>query len=244
MSGQRRLAVVIGGAQRVGRAICVELASAGYDLIVTYCRSLDDAKVTQQSCITNGAKTDLYSLDLMDLEAVDIFADQLNQDHPKVDTLIFNAARYVQTPWETVDADELQAHHRVNVISPLLLTRSLTGSLRRACGNVVFMADIHAMGRPRLHYPAYLISKAAVVEMVRVLALELAPEIRVNGVAPGVVAWPNDAIPAEISRYEQKIPLKRAGTPQNAAQTVRFLATDAHYITGEIIRVDGGRSLT
>ncbi len=113
-------------------------------------------------------------------------------------------------------------------------------------GAVVAMADIHAMGLPRPAFSAYAMSKAALVEMVRSLARELAPRVRVNGVAPGVVAWPEQGYESESgaqAAYLKRVPLARAGAPEEAAAAVAWLAMDATYVTGQILRLDGGRSL-
>jgi pteridine reductase len=112
---------------------------------------------------------------------------------------------------------------------------------------VIAFTDIHSMGRPRKDFSAYSMSKAAITEMVYTLARDLGPEVRVNAVAPGVVAWPeegNDADPDMQRKYVRRIPLGRPGTPDDAAEVVRWLAFDATYLTGEVIRVDGGRWLT
>jgi pteridine reductase len=108
------------------------------------------------------------------------------------------------------------------------------------------MCDIHASERPRKNFAAYSMSKAALEQMVRVLALELAPKVRVNGVAPGVVAFPDsgaESDPEMQARYLKRVPLARSGTPEEAAEAVRWLALDATYTTGEVVRVDGGRWL-
>jgi pteridine reductase len=113
-------------------------------------------------------------------------------------------------------------------------------------GSIVAMCDIHAMGRPRKEYLAYSMSKAALAEMVQTLARELAPRVRVNGVAPGVVVFAEsgaDADPAMQKAYLSRVPLGRSGTPEDAARAVRWLAMEATYVTGEIVRLDGGRWL-
>jgi pteridine reductase len=140
--------------------------------------------------------------------------------------------------------------YRVNAIAPLLLSKKLAGALSRSDlpggGSIVAMADIHAMGLPRPGFIAYAMSKAALVEMVRALARELAPKVRVNGAAPGVVAWaPGEYEGNEAAQraYLSRVPLERAGTPEDAGAVVRWLALEARYVTGQIIRVDGGRSL-
>jgi pteridine reductase len=136
-------------------------------------------------------------------------------------------------------------------VAPLILTARLAPLLRESerpgGGSVVAMVDILAMGKPRRDFVAYSMSKAALAEMVRSSARDLAPHVRVNGVAPGVVAWPDagaEATPEAQERYLRRVPLGRSGTPEEAAEVVRWLALDATYVTGEIIRVDGGRSIT
>ncbi|MBZ0173377.1 MAG: SDR family oxidoreductase, partial [Phycisphaerales bacterium] len=135
-------------------------------------------------------------------------------------------------------------------LSPLALSAALAGALASSPlpgrGAIVAMLDIHAEGLPRAGHAAYAMSKAALGAMVRSLAVDLAPSVRVNGVAPGVVAWPEvgpEADPTMQERYLSQVPLGRAGAPQDAAGAVAFLALDAAYTTGHVLRVDGGRSL-
>jgi pteridine reductase len=167
-----------------------------------------------------------------------------------VDILVHNASIYGRASLTDVSAEHALEMYRVNAIAPLLLTKALAASLGQSTltggGAVVAMADIHAMGLPRPGFSAYAMSKAALVEMVRSLAQELAPRVRVNGVAPGVVAWPEtgyEADEAARQTYLKRVPLRRAGTPEDAAGAVAWLALDAPYVTGQILRIDGGRSL-
>ena len=132
----------------------------------------------------------------------------------------------------------------------MLLTKHLAAKLAdsplKGGGAVVALCDMHAMGRPRKDFSAYSMSKAALAEMVQSLARELAPKVRVNGVAPGVVAFPeagHESDPEMQKAYLSRVPLQRAGTPEDAAEAVRWLALDATYVTGEIVRLDGGRWL-
>jgi pteridine reductase len=138
----------------------------------------------------------------------------------------------------------------VNAVAPLLLTRGVVALLRESPlaggGSVVCLCDIHAMGHPRKGFSAYAMSKAALAEMVRGLALELAPRVRVNGIAPGVVAFPESGYESDAAmqeRYLKRVPLGRSGTPEDAAGAVTWLALEAAYVTGEIVRVDGGRGI-
>jgi pteridine reductase len=127
--------------------------------------------------------------------------------------------------------------------SPLLLAQAFEALLRQARGHVVNMVDLLAE-RPWPQYMPYCASKAALANLTLSLARELAPDVTVNGIAPGVVEWPPDYPEAEKQKYLKRVPLSRAGTPQDVANLVHFLATGGSYITGQIIRLDGGRSIT
>jgi pteridine reductase len=162
--------------------------------------------------------------------------------------LIHNASTYGPTPLGRITLDDVQRHLRVNALSPLLLTQAAAEPLRQSRleggGSVVFFSDIHVLGRPRRDYLAYTMSKSALTGVIQSLARELAPRIRVNAIAPGVIAWPEGTSRSEIDAYEKRIPLGRSGTPEDAARLVRWLVLEAGYVTGEIIRLDGGRWLT
>lgn len=243
--GDRPVALVTGGAKRVGRATCDELARAGCDVVLTYHTSEDDARSAARDLGGRAVR-----MDLDDLDEVERVAESLAADLPRLDVLVHNASIYGQSPLTELRAADLLRHARVNALAPALLTARLADRLRASTlahgGAVVAMCDIHSMGRPRKNFLAYSMSKAALEELVRTLARDLAPEVRVNAVAPGVVAWPEEGYESddEAQRaYIRRVPLRRAGTPEDAARTVRWLALDAGYVTGEVIRLDGGRWL-
>ncbi len=275
-SATRPIAVITGAARRVGRAIAIDLAAAGYDLVLTYNHSRDEIESAAEAChvaasnvltqrntpIHNESALDededpddgaasgadiqiaLHQVDLTDEADIDKFAAWLENHLPRLDALIHNASRYTTTTWGKVTAEEALEHFQVNAVAPLLLTQAVRDPLRQSNGTVILFSDIHVLGRPRRNLAAYNLSKAAATELVHTLARELAPDVRVIGVAPGVVAWPDDAPDEEVRQYESRIPLARSGKPDDAAQLVRFLISrDAGYITGEIIRLDGGRFL-
>lgn len=245
MSGDATsLGLVTGGARRVGRAICLELARAGCDIVLTCRTRLREAEETAAQCRAAGVRASVERLDLDDLDAVSRFGQMFASAHGRLDLLVHNASIYERTPWGAVDPLAALRHWRINALAPLLLTEALAGSLTAARGLVVAMCDAHTLGRARRRYLAYSMSKAALAEMVRSLAREMAPHVRVCGIAPGVVAWPDDAEPSEIESYESRILLQRPGTPEDVARLVRFLWQDGTYLNGEIIRLDGGRSLT
>lgn len=251
MAGDRPIAVITGGARRVGKAICQSLARAGCDLVVTYNTSVEAARETALELTKMGAAVRLVRLPLEDADAVERTGAMLARDLPRLDILVHNASVYGPSPLDLVSAETFGLFWKVNTLAPLLLTKRLAPRLAESTlpggGAVVAMADIHAAGRPRREFAAYSMSKAALVEMVQSLARELGPKIRINAVAPGVVAWPesgHDANAAAQQAYLKNVPLERAGTPEEAAEAVRWLAMDAHYTTGQVIRVDGGRFLT
>ncbi len=239
------IALVTGGARRVGRAICDELARAGCSVVLTYNTSEDEAHRTAKEI---GGRA--VPLNLDDPDEVARVGASLASELPRVDVLVHNASVYDATRLHEFAAEDALRHYRVNALAPALLTAALASNLRASTlstgGAVVAMCDIHAMGRPRKDFLGYSMSKAALVELVRTLARDLAPDVRVNGVAPGVVAWPEEGYESDRAAQEaylKRVPLQRAGTPEDAARTVRWLALEAGYITGEIVRLDGGRWL-
>jgi pteridine reductase len=242
--------VVTGAAKRVGRAIALALAEAGCDLELTYRTSGEELAATAAEARSRAAQAGqtiavgLHQLDLDDLAAVEQFAATLRRGlGGGLAGLVHNASSYAPSPFGSIAAVDALRHLRINALAPLLLTQGLAEPLRRAGGAVVFFSDIHVLGRPRKRFAAYSLSKAATSDLVATLALELAPEVRVNGIAPGVVAWPDDAPAEERAAYEARIPLGRPGTPEDAAALVRWLLFEASYVTGEIVRLDGGRWL-
>jgi pteridine reductase len=248
---KRPVVLITGAARRVGRAIALEMARAGCDVQFTYNAAEDEAAQLARDLAEAGAEASFYRLDLGDEGAVESFARERADVLSELDVLIHNAAMYAPTPIAEFSAEVARRQFAVNALAPLVLTSRLAPALKKSGlpggAAVVAVADIHAMGRPRREYSAYLMSKAALVQMVESLALDLAPRVRVNGIAPGVVAWPNEgteAGPDGREKYLRRVPLGREGTPEDAARVVRWLALEATYVTGEVIRVDGGRWLT
>lgn len=250
-AARRPRALVTGAARRVGRATALELARSGCDVDITYRTSAREADATTAEIRALGADSAAFALDLDDTDAIAAFIAQYGQSADRLDVLVHNASIYHPTPLGELSAAGAERFMRVNAVSPLLLTAGLAELLRKSTlpigGAVVCMCDMHAMGRPRKDFAPYTMSKAAIVEMVRSLALDLAPSIRVTGVAPGVVAFPDEGYESDASmqeRYLSRVPLARSGAEEDAATTVRWLALEAGYVTGEIIRLDGGRWLT
>ncbi len=252
----RPLALITGGARRVGRATTLALARSGCDVIITFDRSAADAERTLSDALALGAdprRSRTLHLPLGSPDAIESDARVLASTLEILDVLVHNASTYIPTPLRDLTAHAALAAFHVNALAPAILSAHLAPILARSGlaggGAIVAMCDIHALGEhglPRRNHLAYAMSKGALAEMVRSLARELAPRVRVNGVAPGVAAWPEDgaeADPALQAAYLERVPLARAGTPDECAQTVRWLALDATYITGQILRFDGGRSM-
>jgi pteridine reductase len=255
--GERPIAIVTGAAKRVGRAIACSLARAGCDIVATYNTSSAAAEVTAEQVQIDAPRATiaLRHLDLSDLNSVDLFAAEMAEKLPRLEVLVHNASLYEPTPTHRVTPEACERFYRVNALAPLLLSRGLAAKLAKgriagSGGAIVTMCDIHAMGalgQPRRDHLAYSMSKAALLEMTLVLARELAPHVRVNAVAPGVVAFPEAGREAEAevqSKYLSRVPLGRAGTPADAAEAVTWLAMRATYCTGQVINVDGGRAIT
>ena len=239
-----KVALVTGGGKRVGRAAAVKLAQAGCHVALTYLTSKAEAEETAHMIHAAGAKAWLMQLDLNDPVAATRLRKELLKVSRRLDVLVSNASVFYRTPWGGIQREHWHEHLRVNLTAPVMITQELADILRAdEGGRVINFVDIHAMGRPRRDYLAYNVSKAALIEATRSLELEMAPKVTVNAVAPGVVAWAEDMSPTDRQAYVDRVPLKRAGAPEDAARVVLFLARDAEYLTGQVIQVDGGRWL-
>jgi pteridine reductase len=234
-----RVALVTGGAKRVGRAIVEKLAADGFAVAFTYHTSGDEAAELAQSIGGCAIAADLARPE----EAVEHIRTSFASFAARLDVLVNNASAYLPGRLERTDMNLMRRLNAIHVESPLLLVRAFEPLLRSARGHVINMVDLLAE-RPWPQYLAYCASKAALANLTLGLARELAPDVTVNGIAPGVIEWPDEYPPAEREKYLKRVPLQRAGTPQDAANLVHFLATTGSYITGEIIHVDGGRSIT
>jgi pteridine reductase len=229
----------------------MELARAGCDLLLTYRGSREEAHETATIARDLGAEVTMLPLALDDANAAEAAVAATLDTLHSLDVLVHNASTYAPSPMATLTAEAVRRDFEINALAPLLLSRAcaprLSRSLRPGGGAIIAMSDLHALQTPRRDFVSYSMSKAALTEMVRCLARDLAPKIRVNAVAPGVVAWPEDGYESDAEaqrRYLSRVPLSRAGTPEEAAKTVRWLALEATYITGQVICLDGGRSVT
>lgn len=243
MTGVQKVALVTGGAKRVGRAIVENLARAGFDILFTYLSSEADAAQTVAAVNSAGRRALAIRADLTDLpEGAERVARVVQAEFGRLDVLVNNASLYEQGHLETTNLDQMRRLWSIHVEAPLLLCQRLAPLLRQSRGHIINMVDLLAE-RPVPRYLAYCPSKAGLWNLTLGLARALAPEVTVNGIAPGAVEWPADFPAAERESYLKRVPLGRAGTPEDVAELVRFLCTSGSYITGQVIRLDGGRSI-
>jgi pteridine reductase len=242
MTTPRPTALITGGAKRVGRQIALTLAEAGYDLAITYNTSRDEAEEVVSLLNRAGAAAVAISADLTDPAAIDPIAKTVRDKFGRLDLLVNNASIYEPSGLADFQIPRAQAMWAIHVQTPLLLCRAFEKDLRAAHGHVVNMVDLMAE-KPMPSHAVYCASKAALWNLTLSLARELAPEVTVNAIAPGVVEWPAGYPESERENYLRRVPLGRAGTPQDVAQAVLFFCKPNSYVTGQIIRLDGGRSL-
>ena len=231
------MALVTGGAKRVGRAIVERLATAGFAVTFTYNSSEAEANDLARQIGGRAIKADLTD----PVNATAAIAHAVGDR--RLDVLVNNASLYQPGKLADTTPTTMWRVMAVHFESPLLLAQTFAKQLRASRGHIINMVDLLAE-RPWPQYMAYCASKAALVNLTLSLARELAPDVTVNGIAPGVVEWPPDYPEADKQNYLKRVPLKRAGTPQDVANLVQFLATGGSYINGQIIRLDGGRSVT
>ena len=236
--------LVTGAAKRVGRSIARELHAAGANIMVHYRTAVTDAEAiaAELNAVRQGSAF-CQQADLLDIEALSALVAKTVAHFGRLDALVNNASSFFATPLGRIDQSAWDDLMGSNLKAPLFLTQAAAPHLRAAHGAVVNITDIHAE-RPLSGYPLYCAAKAGLLGLTRALAIELAPEVRVNAVAPGPILWPDDSGFDQDARERivAHTLLKHEGSPQDIARTVRFLLNDAPYITGQVINVDGGRT--
>lgn len=241
LSQKRKVALITGGAKRVGRTVGLYFAARGYDLIVTYHRSQAEADSLVAEAGGLGASCQLIQADLRHLEAVDRVVASVKTG--RLDLLMHNASVFPKAGLEETTPELLAELFTLHVHTPLLLTRRLVPQLKAAKGHVLAMTDL-AASKPFKGYLAYSASKAALQNLMLGLAKTLAPEARANCIAPGAVEFPDNMPEEERAAYLKKVPLGRVGTAEEVARAAWFLTEEATYQTGTILTLDGGRSLS
>lgn len=235
-----RVALVTGAARRVGRAIALRLAAAGCRVAVQYHASAAAAAETATACGAANGRARTFEADLCDAEAAAELVQRVVAWGGRLDVLINNASVFEDMTIDSFTLAEWDRTLRVNLTAPLLLAHAGRHELRKARGRVVNLCDA-AIERPWPNHLAYVVSKGGLVTLTRVLARALAPDVNVVGVAPGVAAWPENYGDEFRERLTRKIPLQRAGAPEDIAAAVDYLLRDGDYVTGAVLPVDGGR---
>jgi pteridine reductase len=235
---------ITGGARRVGAAITRRLHAAGASVLVHYRDSDGDAaKLVAELNGVRPKSAAMVKAELLAPIAPRALLSAALESFGRLDLLVNNASAFFPVALGAIEASHWEELVGSNLRAPLFIAQQAAAELAKHEGAIVNIVDIHAE-RPLKGYPVYSIAKAGLAAMTRSLALELAPRVRVNGVAPGAIAWPEDGQfdPAERERVVATTPLGRTGTPEDIAQAVHFLAC-APYVTGQILAVDGGRSI-
>jgi pteridine reductase len=240
-----KVVLVTGGAKRVGAAIARRLHREGADLMLHYRGSEREARALRAEL--NAARGDSVALvqaDLLDIPGLSEIVKNTISRFERLDALVNNASTFFPTPVGEMTAATWESLVGANLRAPLFLSQAAAPHLKKTGGAIVNITDIHAE-RPLKNYVIYSIAKTGLVGLTRSLARELAPEVRVNGVAPGAIVWPEDGSWDDLARQRivSHTLLKRTGEPDDIARAVHYLIAEAPYVTGQIIAVDGGRSI-
>ncbi len=246
MNDETKVALVTGAAHRIGAQMARTLHHAGLNIVAHYGHSKDAATALVNEL--NEARADsatAIQADLTNLQDVALLAQRGIASWGHIDALVNNASRFYPTEVSNVTPETWADLMQANVRGPFFLSQALAPVLAERKGCIINIVDIYAE-RPLKGYSVYSISKAGIAMLTQSLATELGPDVRVNGISPGAILWPEDTAALNDSAKQsiiKKTALGREGSPADIAETARFLIQDAPYITGQIIAVDGGRSL-
>ena len=252
MALTRKVALVTGAATGIGRAAVVALAEAGFDVVINYSRSEQAARATAEMAQAKGAKTLLFKCDVSDDPSVRTMLDKTKEEFGRLDALVNNAGTTTEVKpkdFDAMTAEEWDRVFAVNVRGMFQVTRAAAPLLKEAHGSIVNTASIVGL-RPGPQPLPYAASKAAVISLTKLLALNLGPEIRVNAVAPGwvegdwMVRMLGDRYDDLMARRLKSTPLRRIVTPEDIAEVMVNLIVSNRMVTGEVIVIDGGYAVT
>jgi pteridine reductase len=239
-----KVTLVTGAARRIGAAIATRLHADGANVAIHHRGSADAAAALANKLNklrVDSART--FHMDLADIASLPGLVNNVVGWHDRLDVLVNNASVFYPTPLGEITEQHWEELVGSNLKAPLFLSQAAVPALRKRNGAIVNIVDIHAQ-RPLRDHAVYSAAKAGLVMLTRSLAKDLAPDIRVNGVAPGAILWPEDDM-SDTSKDSilRQVPLARSGDPEDIAGCVLYLVRDAAYVTGQIISVDGGRSI-
>jgi pteridine reductase len=240
----RRVALVSGGARRIGAAIARRLHEAGATVAIHYRGSADEAHRLRD--LLNTRRNDsarIFEADLAETQRLPALIESVVDWAGTLDILVNNASSFYPTPLGSVTESQWDDLVGTNLKAPMFLSQAAWPYLRRQGGSIVNLIDVHAR-RPLRDHAVYGSAKSGLEMLTRSLAKDMAPDVRVNGVAPGAILWPERGMNEVVKRkIIEQIPLKRSGLPDDIAGCVLYLVRDAAYVTGQVIAVDGGRSI-
>lgn len=239
---ENSVALVTGSAKRIGAAIAKGLHAAGYNLVLHYRDSQSAAESLAAELNHQRANSAIcIQANFDQIESIQTLAATTIQQWQRLDLLVNNASMFYPTPLAEATIQDWNSLFNSNLQAPYLLIQALANALKKSQGSIINIADIYA-DKPLRNHSLYCMAKAGNVMMTKSLALELAPDVRVNGIAPGAILWPETPT-GDAQKILDKIPMKKLGNPEEIVNLVLFLASKTNYITGQIISVDGGRSL-
>lgn len=235
----RKVALITGGAVRVGRAITLGLAEAGFDVVIHYNSSAGPARETVLKVEALGRQAITVSGNLADPDTAEHIAESVRQAYGRLDVVVNSAASFHSAALFAIDATEWDRIMAVNLKAPYLLVRATESLLKESAGCVINMVDLSAFD-PFESFPHHSVSKAGLMHLTRAMARAMAPRVRVNAIAPGFVLAPPGMSDESIQAEIDQIPVGHSGTPEDVVRTVLFLVASP-FITGEVIVVDGGQ---
>ena len=235
----RNAALVTGGAKRIGREICLKLAEMGYDIVLTYLSSQTEAEELVAKIQSMGRKCSLKRCDLTVSEDISALMEEIFKESPSLNLVVNNASVFERSTFADTRLADLDMNFSLHLKTPFIIAQKLAEQNLK--GQIINILDTR-ITKKRTAYFAYLLSKKSLADFTLLAATELAPDIRVNGIAPGLILPPDGEDSAYLDRLATKIPAKRKGSVKNIVDTVEFLIKN-EYITGQIIFNDGGESL-
>ena len=238
-SKRRPAALVTGASQRIGKSIALALAAKGYDIALHYNHSKAKALQTAKEIQKHKVQCELFQANLSDATHVTQLIPQVTKTFPKLTVLVNNASIFEKDQLHTGNINDLDKHMTTNFQAPYQLSIDFAKKCKK--GHIINILDTHIV-QNTTHHLTYLLSKKALAELTQIAAIELAPHIRVNGIAPGLILPPPGEKRAYLDRLAKRIPLKKKGNVNDVTKTVAFLMENP-YITGQIIFVDGGEHL-
>jgi NAD(P)-dependent dehydrogenase (short-subunit alcohol dehydrogenase family) len=242
MEIKNKVILVTGAAQRVGRVIARTLAAGGAHIAVHFNSSSLEAESAAKEFRSLGVEAEIFQADLRRMKDIETLVEKSYSRFGRIDVLVNNAAVFFKTPFDTVNEDDWDKTLNANLKGPFFLSTFVGRRMLQvgAQGKIISIAD-WAGERPYTNYVPYCISKAGIIAMTKGLAKTLAPHVSVMAIAPGPVLWPQDLGENELKAVLEKTPLRKIGSPQDIANTVRFIIEGNDFMTGTTIFVDGGR---